>query len=112
MLIVLQKKEDSHSQCIRKLQTLKDFVRPLSKKHCLRTSFESQHVKGSQRLVKSLWERFYYNFSSVWEKMIWKISPLVKFEISGIFVYTLAADDKYPARDCENLPFAIQTQSS
>ena len=44
--------------------------------------------------------------------MILKISPLVKFEISGVFVNALAADDKYPARDYENLPFAIQTQSS
>ena len=37
-----------------KLQTLKDFVRPLSKKRHFRTPFESQHVKGSQTLVKSL----------------------------------------------------------
>ena len=36
-----------------KLQTFKDLVRPLSKKRCLRTSFENQHPKGSQALVKS-----------------------------------------------------------
>ena len=41
-----------------KLQTVKDLVRLLSKKRHFRTSFKSQHVKGSQTLVKSAWERF------------------------------------------------------
>ena len=33
-----------------KLQTLKDFVRPLSRKHRFRLSFDSQHVQGCQTL--------------------------------------------------------------
>ena len=37
----------------RKLETMKDLDRPLSKKHRFRTPLESQHVKGSQTLVKS-----------------------------------------------------------
>ena len=37
----------------RKLQTVNDLVRPLSKKHHFRTPFNSEHVKGSQTLVKS-----------------------------------------------------------
>ena len=36
----------------RKLQTVKDLVRQLSKKHFLRAPFDSEHVKGSQTLVK------------------------------------------------------------
>ena len=36
-----------------KLQTVNDLVRPLSKIHRLRKLFDSQHVKGSQTLVKS-----------------------------------------------------------
>ena len=36
-----------------KLQTVKDSVRPLSKKRRFRTPFESQHVKGHQTFVKS-----------------------------------------------------------
>ena len=35
-----------------KLQTVKDLVRPLSKKQRFRTPFDGQHVKGSQTLVK------------------------------------------------------------
>ena len=38
---------------LRKLQTLKELVIKLSKKHRLRTPFVSQHAKGSQTLVKS-----------------------------------------------------------
>ena len=37
----------------RKLQTVKDFLRPLSKKHHFRTRFDSQHVKVIEALVKS-----------------------------------------------------------
>ena len=43
--------------------------------------------------------------------MSWKISPLLKFEILGVFVKTLT-DDKYPNRDCENLELGIQMQLS
>ena len=37
----------------RKLQNVKDLVRPLSKKHLSRTPFDSQHFKESQTLAKS-----------------------------------------------------------
>ena len=37
----------------RKLQAVNDLVRPLSKKECFRTHFDSQYVKGSETLVKS-----------------------------------------------------------
>ena len=37
----------------RKLKTVKNSVRPLSKKHRFRTPFDSQHIKESQTLVKS-----------------------------------------------------------
>ena len=32
--------------------TVKDLVRPLSRKHRLRTPFDNQHFRGSQTLVK------------------------------------------------------------
>ena len=44
--------------------------------------------------------------------MIRKISLLLKFEILGVFIHTLTADDKYPVRDCENLLFSFQMQLS
>ena len=38
---------------LRNVQAVKDLVRLLSKKHCFRTPFDSQHVKVSHTLVKS-----------------------------------------------------------
>ena len=40
--------------------------------------------------------------------MIWKISPLLEFEILGLFVKTLTGNDKYPVRDCSNFQLPIQ----
>ena len=44
--------------------------------------------------------------------MICNISHLFKFEVLGVFVRTLTADDKDPVHDCENLRFPIQMQLS
>ena len=79
-----------------KLQTVKIFVRIFSKEHRLGTGFASQHVKASQLLAKSPWERFYHVPLSFSEKFIWKMSHLVLCEILGVFVDKLTADGKYP----------------
>ena len=96
----------------RKLETVKDFVRTLFKKHRFRNSFDNQHVKESQSYVKYAWEHFDHIFSSLWETLIWKISPLVICWILGVFRNTLTANDKYPVRDCQNLSSPIQLQLS
>ena len=44
--------------------------------------------------------------------MTWKISPLWKFEILGMFVNIVTGDDNYPVGDCENLQFPIQMKLS
>ena len=41
-----------------------------------------------------------------------KISPFLKFEIFGVFVNTLTADDNYSVQDCENFQLSIQMQLS
>ena len=107
-----QKKKIVIGNLFPKLQTVKYLVRPLSKKLRLRTSFESQHVNGSQTLAKTVPENCYHIFSSLGEEMIWEISPLLKFEISGVFVNTLSADGEYPVWDCEMSSFRIQRQVS
>ena len=93
-----------------KLQTVKNFVRPLCKKRHFETRFDSQHVKVSRILAKYPWEHFYHVFSSLSRKLIWKMSPLVLGEILGVFVNTLTDDGNYPVEDCENLQLAIQSQ--
>ena len=97
---------------LQKSQAVKDLFRPFSKKKCFRTPFESQHVKASQTLVNSTWEHFHHIFSSLWENLTWKISPLVICQILGIFRNTLTANDKYAFLDWENLPTPTQMQWS
>ena len=46
----------------RKLQTVKDLVRTISKNDRFRTPFDSQHVKDAQTLLKSSSEHFHYIF--------------------------------------------------
>ena len=53
ILNILKKKMIVIATLLRKLQAVKDLVRPLSKKQSFRTSFDSQHVKESQTFVKS-----------------------------------------------------------
>ena len=52
---------------LRKLQTVKYLVRPLSKKHCFRTPSDSKLVKGSQTLVKCAREHFGHFFITLRE---------------------------------------------
>ena len=88
ILNILKKKMVVIPNAFPKLQSVKDLVRTLSKKRCLGTSFHTQHVKGSQTIVTSVLEHFYHIFSSFWGKMVWKISPLLKFEICGQVSYS------------------------
>ena len=106
----LKKKKIVIAYVFPKLQNVKDLVRPLSKKQCLRTSLESQHVKASETIVKSAWEHFYQTFSSLPGEMILKMFRWAKFEILGLFLNTLTADDKYLVWHYERLQFPIQMQ--
>ena len=112
ILNVLKKKMIVIANAFPKLQTVKIFVRPLSKKRRFKTCSHTQHVKASQILARSPWERFDHVLSSFSEKLISKLSPLVLGQILRVFVNTLTADDKYPFEDCENLPLPIQMQLS
>ena len=86
-----------------KSRTPKDVVRWMSKRPCFRTSFNSQHAKGSQALMNSKREHCYHIFSPLWQKWSWKMSFLMIFETLGRFVNTLTEDDKYSLHNSENL---------
>ena len=77
-----------------KLRTVKILVIPLSINRCFRKRFDNLHVKVSQILVKSPSDQFYSVFWSFWEKLIWKMAPLVLGEILRVFVNTLTEDGK------------------
>ena len=80
----------------------------MSEKLDFRTPFNSQHVKGSQTLLKSARQQFYRLLSSLRRKWSWKISLLLIFKVLGLFLCTLSADDKYSLPNSENLRQPIQ----
>ena len=49
----------------RKLDTVKDLVKPLFRKHRLRNYLENQHVKESQGHVESASDHFHHIFPSL-----------------------------------------------
>ena len=108
ILNTLEKKMIVIANVFPKLQTVKKLVKPLCRKRRFRTSFDSQRVNWCQTLVKSAWEHLYHVFSSLWREIIWKIFPLLEFEMLGVFVNRLSPDDKYPVADFESLQFPIQ----
>ena len=83
---IFQKKKIVIANVFPKLATVQGLVKPFTIEPRLKTSFESQHVKRYQTLVKSCWEHFDHIFSSLWGEMIWKISPWLKFEIIGFLL--------------------------
>ena len=62
-----------------KLATVQGLVTPLTIQRRLKTSFDSQHVKRFQTLLKSSWEHFHHISSSLWGEMICDISTWLKF---------------------------------
>ena len=100
ILNIFKKKMIFIATLFRKLQTVKDLFRTLSKKHPLMTV---NMLNGSQTLAKRAWEHIYHIFSSLRENLIWKTSPSVICEILGVFPNTLTANEKYPIWYCENL---------
>ena len=107
ILKIFKKKKIVIANLFPKLQCDKDLVKALSEKRRNGTSSDSEHLKVSQKLVKSVLEHFYYVFSSFSGEIFWKIFLLLNFQIIGVFVNTLNVDYKYNVPDFENLPFAI-----
>ena len=89
----------------------KDMVRKISTNSGFKIPFYSQHVKGYQTLLESIWQHFCNMFSSIWQKFSWKMSFLEKCKILRMFFNTLTTDNKvYLHR--KNLPQPIQMQLS
>ena len=61
----------------------------------VRTLMDSQHVKGSKRLLQSARKYFWYTFSSLRKEISSKSFVLLVSEILRLFVNILTQDDKY-----------------
>ena len=84
----------------------------MSKKFCFRGCFDKQHDKRAQALLKSASQHLYHIHRSLPRKLSWKKSLLLTCKILGLLVNTLAADEKYPVLNRDNLTIPIQMQLS
>ena len=84
----------------------------MSKKSYFRRPFDKQHGKGAQALLKSASQHLYHIHGSLPRKLSWKKSLLLTCKILGLLVNTLAADEKYPVLNRDNLTIPIQMQLS
>ena len=80
----------------------------MSKKSQFRGPFEKQHGKRSQALLKSASQHFYHIYWSLTKKLSWKKSLLLTCQILGLLVNSLAADEKSPILNRDNLTIPIQ----
>ena len=90
----LEKKMTLIAYVFPKLWSAKGVARYISMKPRSRTSFHSQHAKGSQRLLKYVRQLIYPILLSLCEKKSWKMSPLVISEILALFVYKYSLCNK------------------
>ena len=85
------------------LWTPKNMVRWTSKKSRLRGSFEKQHGKRTQALLKFAWQHLYHIYWSLWRQLTCKRSLLVICKISRLFPKTLSGNGKYSLFNRGNL---------
>ena len=78
----------------------------------MREAFNKQHGKRAQTLSKSRPHHLYHIHSSLPSQLSWKKLLLYTLKILGLLVNTLAADEKYPVLNRENLTIPIQMQLS
>ena len=95
-----------------KLRTPKNLVRSVSKKSLFRGSFEKQHGKCAQTLLKCQGQLLYHIYWSLWRQLSYKKSLLVTCKISILFPNTLSADSKCSLLNRENLTQPVQMQVS
>ena len=84
----------------------------MSKKSRFRGCFDKQYGKRAQALLKSASQHLYHIHRSLPRKLSWKKSLLLTCQILGLLVNTLAADEKNPVLNRDNLTIPIQMQLS
>ena len=84
----------------------------MSKECSFSGPFHKQHGKHAQALLKSASEHLYHIHWSLKSQLSRKKSLLLTCQIFGLLVNILAADEKYPVLNRENLTIPIQMQLS
>ena len=84
----------------------------MSKKSRFRRSFDKQHGKRAQELLKSASQHIYQISGGLSRQLSLKRSLLLTCQILGLLVNTLAADEKYPVLNSNNLTLLIRMELS
>ena len=100
--------DDPHRFCNFEIPTSENVVRWMSKISRFRIPFDTQHRKRAEALWKSASQHLYHNHWSLPTQYTWKKSLLLTCQILGLLVNTLAADEKYPVLNRDNLTIPIQ----
>ena len=95
-----------------KWRTPKNLFRSMPKKSLFKGSFEMQHGKWAQTLLKCQGQLLYDIYWSLWRELTYEKSLLVIYKISRLFPNTLSADGKYSLFKRDNLTQPIQMQLS
>ena len=82
----------------------------MSKRPHLRDPFDKQHGKRAGPLFKSASKHLYQIHWSLPRQLSWKKSLFLIFQVLGLLVNTLAANEKYPVLNRDNLAIPIQMQ--
>ena len=80
------------------------------KKFRFRGQLDKQQGKRTQTLLKSPSQHLYHIHWSLARKLCSKKSLLLTCQILGLLVNTLAADEKYPVLNRDNLTIPIRMQ--
>ena len=80
----------------------------MSKKSHFRGCFDKENVKRAQTRFKSASRHLYHIHQSLPSQFSWKKAFLLTCQILGLLVNTLAADEKYPVLNRDNLTIPIQ----
>ena len=84
----------------------------MSKRFLCRGTFDKQHGKRAQELLKSASQHFHLIHWSLPSQLSREKSLLYRWKILGLLINTLAADEKYHVLNTENLTIPIQMQLS
>ena len=84
----------------------------MSKKPRLRETFDKQHSKRAQALLKSALQQLYHIHWLLPSQFSLKLSLLLTCQILGLLFTILRDDEKYPVLNRDNLTTPIQMQLS
>ena len=90
----------------------KNVVRSMSKKSSFRLSFQEQHGKRVQTILKYERQHLYHIYWQIRRQYSCKRSLLVIWKMLRLFFNTLSATDKYSLFSRDNLTQPIQMQLS